>query len=594
MAQFTSVNIKINGNPIKQFTSLSLTQSIFEHHSFRLVCPTESIDSATASTFNASKNLIGCNFLLQITAVEAAGNLQFAGVVTQVETARHDGYTGDIIISGYSPTIFCDNGPHCKSWEKKTIKVIADDVLGHFPKNLLKPDISPLYAQTLSYAVQYKETAWQFISRLCATYGEWFFYNGKQVIIGAPKGEEVKLVYGGDLSVFNMMMQVRPVRFQNKAYDFINGHVYDSTPKGIPGKAGLNDLGQFAYQKSEEFFGAQPKEYSKEFVTSQQQVDVLTDMRAVTQSSNMVRFNGSSGHAGVQVGGCISVHGKNIFSLADESFGKYTVISVNHYCDGEGNYTNDFVAIPASLKYPPVANFVEPHCETQSALVTDNHDVEGMGRIRVRFHWMKPTEKTPWLRQVSAHGGSNKGFFFKPEIGEEVIVGFEGDSPTKPYVIGTVCNSKARNAYSNSGNDIKAIQTRSDTKIVINDKDGSIYISDAKGNFVMMDGKGNIKVTSSDSIVFTCGKSKIEIKKDGAINIIGNRITTTAQEKAKMVSGGASFTADGQGGVANMEGAKSNVTGSEETKIKGGVKTEVISDNNVEVKAAFITFNSMA
>ena len=133
------------------------------------------------------------------------------------------------------------------------------------------------------------------------------------------------------------------------------------------------------------------------------------------QSSNGVRFNGSSGHPGVQVGGQVSVSGQNIFSLSDESYGAYTVVAVNHYCDGQGAYNNDFVAVPASIKVPPVNNITEPACETQSALVTDNHDPKGLGRIRVKFHWMNGVEKTPWIRVTSPHGGGGKGMFFIPE-----------------------------------------------------------------------------------------------------------------------------------------------------------------------------------
>jgi len=78
--------------------------------------------------------------------------------------------------------------------------------------------------------------------------------------------------------------------------------------------------------------------------------------------------------------------------------------------------------VPASVKAPPVQSFVEPCCETQSALVTDNYDSRGLGRIRVKFHWMNGNEKSPWLRVTTPHAGDGKGLFVMPEIGEEVIV----------------------------------------------------------------------------------------------------------------------------------------------------------------------------
>src|SRR4051812_17652824 len=157
MAQFTSIDIRINGRAINQFSKLSLSQDIFEHHAFNLVCPADVIDGTTGSILHSSMHLVGGNFLLQINAVGAPGRLKFAGVVTKVEAARHSGHIGDIIISGYSATILLDNGPHCKSWEEKSVKNIATDVLSHFPHNLLHPEIAPLFNEPLSYTVQYKK-----------------------------------------------------------------------------------------------------------------------------------------------------------------------------------------------------------------------------------------------------------------------------------------------------------------------------------------------------------------------------------------------------------------------------------------------------
>jgi hypothetical protein len=97
MAQFVGIDIEIEGKAIKQFSSLSLSQSIFAHHSFRLVCTAEAIDGAKGAIFNTSKNMIGGAFSVKIEVVGKKGSLQFSGVITQVEASRHSGHTGDII-----------------------------------------------------------------------------------------------------------------------------------------------------------------------------------------------------------------------------------------------------------------------------------------------------------------------------------------------------------------------------------------------------------------------------------------------------------------------------------------------------------------
>jgi type VI secretion system secreted protein VgrG len=593
MAQFVNVKIEIEGNAIRQFTSLMLTQSIFEHHQFRLVCPTEAIDGTSGDILHQSRDMIGGTINIKVDSVGADGSLQFAGVVTRVEAARHSGHTGDVIIEGFSPTILLQTGPHCQSWEKHGLTDITQDVLTPFPQNLLSANIGPDYQEILAYTVQYKESAWEFLGRLGATYGEWLYYDGQQLVLGPPQNDRVLLDYGVDLHRFSMAVQVRPANFQLMAYDYTNVEVYTSEPSGIADKAGLNDMGQFALQKSQKFFGMQPKEWLNRFLTNKKQLDDQADARASMQSSSLVRFDGSSGNPGVQLCGTVSVRGKNVYSQSDETFGDYTVISVHHHLDGQGNYSNDFTAIPASVKMPPVEPRPEPNSETQSGVVTDNNDPKGLGRIRVQLRWMEDGEKTPWLRVASPHGGNGKGMYFLPEVGEEVIVGFEGDSPSKPYIIGTVWHGNAKTTFGNSNNDRKVIQTRSGNLIIMDDHAGSVMVSDSDDNNIHLDGSGNISIAANKSITLTVGHAKIEMHENGNIDITGTIITTTGENSVEMKSGIASVKLDGTTNEADMAGDKCKITGNTEVDVSG-LKTAVGGITELDLTGAQISVQGTA
>lgn len=571
MAQLVNTTISIAGNPITQFSSFQLTQGIFAHHAFRLVCPAEAIDGNSGNVFNHSKDWMGATLVAQINSIGMSGQLRFSGIVTQVETSRFNSYNGDVIITGYSPTIILDNGPHCKSWEKKAVKNIAQDVLKHFPQNLLNPKVAPTYPETLSYYVQYKETAWQFLFRTCATYGEWLFYDGRSLIIGPPPGgNPVSLIFGSNLTRFTMALQVRPAALQMMAYDYMNHQVYTSTPNGIDSKAGLNDLGKTALQASQTVYAATPKMWNNHFLTNKKQLDDVVNIQSAMQSSNHVRFNGSGGHPGIAIGGQVSVQGTNAFTRDNETYGNYTVISVNHFADGQGNYNNDFVAVPASIKMPPVATPMAPPCEAQSALVTDNHDPKGLGRVRVKFYWMNGAEKTPWIRVTSPHGGGGKGMFFIPEIGEEVIAGFEGDSAVKPYVIGTVYHGAASNTFSNGGNDVKALQTRSGNKVIMNDAAGSVFVEDKDGNSVLIDGAGNITVKANKTVL---------IDAVDEITFKTKKITMLAVDEIYMES----KKMDGQLSETATIYGKNNVTVQSDTLVSLESQNKVEATGNTEV-----------
>ncbi|OQP58090.1 type IV secretion protein Rhs [Niastella vici] len=584
MAQLISSNITIAGTPIRQITSFQLTQNIFDHHYFRLVCPAESLEGLEGSMLQSSRNLIGGILEASFSTQAAENGLQFRGIVMQVEADRFSGHTGNIVISGTSPTIVLDNGPHCKSWEKKAIKNIAQDVLKHFPQDLLQAQIAPTYPETLAYTVQYKQTAWQFLNFLCSNYGEWLYYDGNQLQIGALKSSQATdLTFGSNISRFSMALQVQPANSQMMAYDYLNHEVYNSKPQSIESKAGLNDLGKYVLQASNNVYSTQPKIWNNQFVSNKKQLDDAINIRTAMQSSNTVRFSGSSAHPGVKIGGSINVQGKNLYNLSGENYGEYTVLSISHYFDGHGNYNNDFTAVPATIKLPPVKGGGMPYSETQSAMVTDNHDPKGLGRVRVKFHWMNGTEKTPWIRVTSPHGGGGKGMFFIPEVGEEVIVGFEGDSPTKPYIIGTVYHGKASNTYSNGGNDVKALQTRSGNKVIMNDKDGSVFVEDKDGNSIMLDGAGNITVKANkkvwidakEEIKFTTKNMIIDVEEE--IKVDAKVLTGTLTETC---------TWNGLNEITIHSDKQAHVTSGNKTTISGEQEVAVSGNQHVGIDSS--------
>ena len=65
-------------------------------------------------------------------------------------------------------------------------------------------------------------------------------------------------------------------------------------------------------------------------------------------------------------------------------------------------------------------------------------------------------QNTPWIRVVTPHGGGDKGFHFIPEIGEEVLIGFEGGNAERPYMLGSLYNgTAAASSFRSRNNDLK-------------------------------------------------------------------------------------------------------------------------------------------
>lgn len=157
-----------------------------------------------------------------------------------------------------------------------------------------------------------------------------------------------------------------------------------------------------------------------------------------------------------------------------------------------------------------------------------------------------------------------------PEIGEEVIIGFEGGSATKPYMIGSVYNSKANNSFGNAGNDVKALQTRSGTKLIMNDKDGSVFIEDKGGNSILIDGSGNITVKSNDTVTIDAA-NQITFK----TKLISMEAVDQITMNSKVLDGQFTETATLFGTNEMNVGSQSAVNVTSDNKVSVGALVEV-------------------
>ena len=76
-----------------------------------------------------------------------------------------------------------------------------------------------------------------------------------------------------------------------------------------------------------------------------------------------------------------------------------------------------------------------------------------MSRIQVQFPWQKRNgATTPWTRVTTPYAGNGKGFHVIPEIGEKVLVEFEGGNPEKPVVIGAMFHGQGKSVPDGAGN----------------------------------------------------------------------------------------------------------------------------------------------
>ncbi|NUO83870.1 phage baseplate assembly protein V [candidate division KSB1 bacterium] len=152
------------------------------------------------------------------------------------------------------------------------------------------------------------------------------------------------------------------------------------------------------------------------------------------------------------------------------------------------------------------------------AKVTNNEDPEKMHRVKVEFPWLSEDSESHWARIATLMAGNDRGAYFLPEVGDEVLVAFEHGDIHFPFVVGALWNGVDKPPETNSDgkNNRRLFKSRSGHKIILDDKDGSekIEIIDkSEKNIITIDTKSNtITLTSDKDIVLQAPKGKISLE----------------------------------------------------------------------------------
>jgi uncharacterized protein involved in type VI secretion and phage assembly len=135
-------------------------------------------------------------------------------------------------------------------------------------------------------------------------------------------------------------------------------------------------------------------------------------------------------------------------------------------------------------------------------IVTDNADPEALGRVKLRFPWRDAADESYWARIATTMAGDDRGTYFLPEVGDEVLVAFEDGDIHHPYVLGALWNGEERPPAENAdgNNDLRKIRSRSGHEVVLDDaSDGAVVVRTSGGHEVVLDdaSDGGVSLTTS-------------------------------------------------------------------------------------------------
>ena len=197
------------------------------------------------------------------------------------------------------------------------------------------------------------------------------------------------------------------------------------------------------------------------------------------------------------------------------------------------------------------------------ALVSDVRDPRKLGRVKVTFPWLAKDYTTGWARTVQIGAGSKRGAMILPEVGDEVLVGFEQGDFDNPYVLGGLYNGKDEPATSpyelvdgNSGQvNGRRLVSRTGHKLELVEATGKQDVV----RLVTGDDKHSLELDKKGT--------KVTLRSDGTVLIEGSRGVTIDAKTGPLELKGNSVSIKGTSGV-KVEGATVSVTGQGTAELK--------------------------
>lgn len=575
------VNLK---NKEVHFSSLCLEASYGEHHFFEV---TVGFDVLKKEFFGVpSERIELIDEILTIEFLSGKDSNFFKGIITGISIVGKEGVSGHYVLKGVGMTVRLEQGKRFEVYTNRPIDLILSNILQRV-NNISGYDLKIIEnglgdISKLDYVMQYNESDWEFIQRLCYQYNFNLYYDGLYLIIGDEKSPPklIPLVYDRDITNISFNAQYIPNIFTHYINDINDGKdvLIDSDTKHI-------DTGRYERQIFDKqlIFGVneqernpvRPSEINGNFIEVQSGVV----SKQTRNTGKTVCINGLANTPLVKVGSRITVEMPDGFQVS--SIGTYVVTKSIQTIDKEGNFHNEFEAVSAAVKFIPVKERPIPVVSSMEAEVTSTDDPLGMGRVSIRFPFQYYSDKV-WVRVLVPDAGAtynkekNRGFVFIPEVGSKVIVGFERNNPAFPYVMGALF-TRQTGGGGGEKNGVKTFRSSEGHTIEFNDtKDGiSLSLYDKNANIMRINTKEDkIEISAVKEIVLN--SKKITINATEELALIGSKISESAKEHEVLTEG--TYKAE-----ANEQKLKSN----NYTQSSTG-DSKIISGSNLESKGSNI------
>lgn len=571
-----SFDIQIEGNAINpsyQVMSISVTKEINRIPFAKIILRDGEAPDRTFAISDADDLAPGRNIAIRV-GRDGTNTQVFKGIITKHSIKVGENGNGELHIECRDAAMRMTIGRRSRYFENMKDSQLFDDLIGRYSGLTSDPQATALTHKEL---VQHHITDWDYMLLRAEANGMLVNVNDGSIRIAKPDTSPepvLQVTYGSSVLEFEASIDAR-YQWKNveaSSWDYSNQQLFKADTSTVP----FTENGNLSGEGLAETVNLDKYQVHHSGHLLEQELQDWTD--GIMMRSRLSKLKGRakfSGFAGIKPGDMVKLEG-----VGERFKGKVFVTAIRQDM-GNGMWDTHIQFGLDSTLYAYTHDDIEdaPSAGLMGAIrglqvgkvVQLENDPDGQDRILVRVPVIDPQAQGIWMRVASLDAGADRGAFFRPELDDEVIVGFINEDPRHAVVLGML-NSSAKPApiTAKDVNHEKGFTTRSKMHLYFNDDTKTIKIDTPAGNSITLDeqgGKIEIKDQNNNTVTMESGGIKMESPTSIEIKA-GANLTLTAGATLSIGGANVSVKADGS---ASLEGASTRISGSGTTEVSGSL-----------------------
>ena len=600
--RFASVTTPL-GTDILLFSRMTGTEEmsrLFEYE-LDLLVENKNVGSIVTAGFPTDK-VLGQPMLVAL-SLPSGGSRYYHGIVTQF---RQQGALDDCFLyrAVLRPWLwFLTRTSNCRIYQDLSVPDIIKKVFAANGFSDFKMDLTNTY-KPRNYCVQYRESDFNFVSRLMEYEGIFYFFEhdkAKHTLIIADSINAYQVIDGYS-SIPYFPPENSGQRKEDHIFEWHTSHKIQSGTYVLNDydfeKPKSNLISTFTAKNQHSYAEGEHYDYPGNYVEPSDG-DSYANIRLDELQSDYEVIQGTGNALGMVTGMLFTLKDHYI---ATENIKHIVILSSfvivsNQYRAGsseESHYECHFKAIRATRQFRPQRLTPVPFVQgPQTATVVGKEGEEiwtdKYGRIKVKFHWDRDDKMNEtsscWIRVAYPVAGKNWGWLSLPRISQEVVVSFLEGNPDRPLITGSVYNDGQMPPYALPANQTQSGIKSHSSKGGFDTNFNEIRFEDKKGDeqvFIHAERNQDIRVKNS-AFEWIGNERHLIVKKDLFEQVDGDRHSTVKGDRNEKITGTLSIKADQD--MQEKVGMKHAIDAGQEIHLKAGMNVVIEAGMSITLKA---------